>query len=826
MQDPIQETNYMLNDLVNRKENLFPGKIIDYKQEENKFHFYTNTDVILFVQVLNPKIIRFRYAADGNFPRDFSYARDPAFTPELPLLEFISYPDFFQLSTDQVVCFIQKEGMHIRILDKAGNTIMDDEKGFHWEYDLHTGNNIVKMSKWVQSGEHYYGLGDKSCNMNLRGRRLQNWSSDTYGYSRNSDPLYKNVPFYIGLHQKIAYGIFFDNTFRTYFDFAHERSNVTSFWAHGEEMNYYFIYGPSLIEVSEQYTCLTGRPEMPPLWALGYQQCKWSYYPEKTFKAIASGFRERQIPCDALYLDIDYMDGFRCFTWNKEYFPDPKRMISELAADGFKTVVIIDPGIKIDKNYWVYQEGCAQDYFCRRGDGPFMKGSVWPGLCHFPDYTHPEVREWWANLFKELITVDGVRGVWNDMNEPAVFEQGTFPDDVRFNYDGQPCSHRKAHNIYGMQMARATYMGVKKYCYPNRPLVITRSAFSGTQRFSATWTGDNVASWDHLWMANIQCQRLSISGMSFVGSDIGGFIETPTGELYIRWLQLGIFHPFCRTHSSGDHGDQEPWSFGEEYTKLAKKFIELRYQLLPYIYTTFWQHITYGTPMLRPLPFLNQDDTESYHRMAEFGLGDNLLICPITQPEVDGRWLYVPVGTWYYFWDDVEVVGGKEVWANAKLDRIPLYVRAGAVLPFYPIMQFVGETAITQLTLHVYFTRDNLTSVLYEDGGDGYDYEKGIFTQKNFLITGSDASLSISQEVKGNYTPTYTTYKIVLHGLPFALNTVEVDGVLLTPEPNLESAAETELRENKLPEISVSKHFKIINIKGITPEPENPDESI
>jgi alpha-glucosidase len=544
------------------------------------------------------------------------------------------------------------------------------------------------------------------------------------------------------------------------------------------------------------------------MWALGYQQCKWSYFPEEVFKGIARGFRERQIPCDALYLDIDYMDGFRCFTWNKEYFPDPKRMIQELADDGFKTVVIIDPGIKIDQKYWVYQEGLEKDFYCRRGDGPYMKGSVWPGLCTFPDYTRPEVRDWWAGLFKELVAEEGVRGVWNDMNEPAVFEQGTFPDDVRFDYDGNSCSHRKAHNIYGMQMARATYMGIKKYCYPYRPLVITRSGYSGTQRYSSTWTGDNVASWEHLWMANIQCQRLSISGMSFVGSDIGGFIEAPSGELYIRWLQLGIFHAFCRTHSSGDHGDQEPWSFGEEYTDLARKFIQLRYQLLPYIYTTFWQYVTYGTPMLRPLVFLDQEDNETYHRMAEFGLGDNLLICPVTQAEADGRWLYLPRGTWYYYWDDKEETGGKEVWAEARMDRVPLYARAGGVIPFYPVQQYVGEKTITEISLHVYYINGSLPSMLYEDSGDGYDYKKGHFVKKAFRVTGTKSSLTISQKTKGSYESTYATYKIMLHGLPFDIASCDVDGLIIEPGQS------EELPGKKIPFITVDQRFQYLVLQA------------
>ncbi|QNF35726.1 DUF4968 domain-containing protein [Adhaeribacter swui] len=764
----------MLNDLANKKGELFAGAILDCKYENNDFYFYCENNVILHVKAVTDKIIRFRYAVDGDFPRDFSYALSETYQPEKPTLEFKEKPDHYRITTNRIIITIWKENLSVRILDKSGTILIEDERGFHWEYDRETGNDIVKISKKVQGGEHYYGLGDKAFNMNLRGKRVQNWGSDTYGYGKNSDPLYKNIPFYIGLHQKIAYGMFFDNSFRSYFDFAAERSNVTSYWAMGGEMNYYFIYGPELVEVTAQYTNLTGKPELPPLWALGYHQCKWSYYPEQRVKEIAAGFRDRQIPCDAIYLDIDYMEGFRCFTWSKDRFPEPKRMVQELADDGFKMVVIIDPGIKIDKDYWVYQEGLANDYFCRRADGPLMKGSVWPGLCNFPDFTRPNVREWWAGLFKDLLA-SGIKGVWNDMNEPAVFEQGTFPDDVRFDYDGNSCSHKKAHNIYGMQMARATNQGVKKYAYPNRPFTITRSGYSGVQRFAATWTGDNIASWEHMWLANIQCQRLSISGYSFAGSDIGGFIDTPSGELYIRWLALGVFHPFCRTHSSGDHGDQEPWSFGDENTNLARKFIQLRYQFMPYMYTTFWQYVTYGTPMLKPLVYLDQYDSETYLRMAEFGLGENLLVCPITQPEADGRWLYLPRGNWYYYWTDEIVAGGKEVWAEAKLDRIPLYVQAGAVIPMYPVQQYVGEKAIEALTLHVYHKNGAHQSTLFEDAGDGYGYQNGDCMIKKFATVGTTQSLNLQQTATGNFTPTYKVCKIVLHGLPFEITTAELD---------------------------------------------------
>jgi alpha-glucosidase len=471
------------------------------------------------------------------------------------------------------------------------------------------------------------------------------------------------------------------------------------------------------------------------------------------------------------------MDGFRCFTWNKNYFPDPKRMVSELAEDGFKTIVIIDPGIKIDKDYWVYKEALEKDYFCKRADGPYMKGKVWPGECNFPDYTNPVVREWWAGLFKELIADIGVKGVWNDMNEPAVMEvpNKTFPMDVRHIYDGNPCSHRKAHNIYGTQMARATYHGVKRFAYPKRPFVITRSAYAGAQRYTSSWTGDNVATWEHLWIANIQVQRLSISGMGFTGSDIGGFAEQPTGELYARWIQLGVFHPFCRTHSSGDHGNQEPWAFDEEVINITRKFVSLRYQLLPYLYTMFWQYIEEGVPMLKPLVYYDQDDTQTHYRNDEFIFGNQILVCPILEPNAVGRRMYIPRGEWYNYWTNELFTGGKEIWIDTKFDEIPVFVKAGAIIPKYPVQQYVGELEFDELTLDVYYKNGKEQSAVYEDAQDGYDYKKGRYSYLSLRNIGKEKELIIQLHKEGKYITPYTKYKINLIGLPFKVAEIEID---------------------------------------------------
>ncbi len=772
----------IINTELEHKGNLFPGKIISFSQDVDKIFFKTENGVILQITILRGSVIRFRYATDNNFENDFSYAISEDGVRGYSVLEVEELASEYKITTRRVLIYINKLNLTTTIKDHENNVICKDDWGFHWEQSYEYGGNIVKMSKSAPQGECYYGLGDKPMHLNLKGKRIENWATDQYAFGKDQDPLYKSVPFYIGMHEERAYGIFFDNTFKTFFDFCHERRNVTSFWAQGGEMNYYFFYGPNMQDVITRYTDLTGKPELPPLWTLGYHQCKWSYYPESKVKEITSKFRELRIPCDAIYLDIDYMEGFRCFTWNKEYFPDPKRMVAELAEDGFKTIAIIDPGIKIDDDYWVYKEAMENDYFCKRADGPYMRGKVWPGECFFPDYTNPKVREWWSGLFKEIIDEIGVKGIWNDMNEPAVMEVPgkTFPNDVRHNYDGNPCSHRKAHNIYGTQMARATYEGVKKYAYPKRPFIITRSAYSGAQRYTSSWTGDNIATWEHLWIANIQAQRMSMSGMSFTGSDIGGFAEHPTGELFIRWIQLGVFHPFCRTHSSGDHGNQEPWTFGEESIDITRKYVELRYQLLPYLYTMFWEYAEYGIPMLKSLVLYDQNDLQTHYRTDEFIFGNQILVCPIQEPNAKGRRMYIPRGKWYNYWTREFVCGGQEKWVDADLDTIPMFIKEGAIIPKYPIQQYVGEKKIEKLKLEAYFKLgEKEVSKVYEDAQDGYDYMKGRYSLRTFSFTGKENEIIIQQHKDGTFVTEYETVAIELIGLPFAIKEVEIDNVLV-----------------------------------------------
>ncbi|WMN06314.1 glycoside hydrolase family 31 protein [Marivirga arenosa] len=768
------EGNYIEKFQEKQEEEYYPGGIISWKQKKGKLRIYAQHST-MEISIISPKILKFRYANDGYFEDDFSYAIDPEFEVENNHYDFEAQDKCLLIKTEVLKCFIDKSDATIKILDQNDKVLVEDEKGYHWKEEKRFGGHVVISTLKSAKNKKYYGLGDKTGRLNLNGTRRELWGTDCYGYGNDTDPVYKNIPFFMGLTDGQGYGIFLDNSFRTFFDFGHEREEALSFWAQGGEMRYYFIYGPQLEHVVQQYTTLTGKSPLPPKWALGYHQSKWSYYPESNVRELAKTFREKRIPCDVIHLDIDYMDGYRCFTWNNERFPQPKKMIEDLKNDGFKTIVIIDPGIKIDPLYTVYQQGVHHNYFCQRMDGARLKGSVWPGPCHFPDFTNPAARKWWSGLFGGL-SQDGVAGVWNDMNEPAVFEEGTFPRDVRHDYDGHPCSHRKGHNVYGMQMARATYEGLDQFAGNNRSFTITRSAYAGVQRYSSVWTGDNLASWEHLRIANIQCQRLSASGVSFAGSDVGGFIGSPDGELYTRWIQMATFHPFFRTHSSGDHGDKEPWQFEEKYLNIVRRFIEFRYELMPYIYTTFWRYTEYATPMLKSISMAYQHDTETLDREEEFLLGNHLLICPVSEPKVKDRIVYIPEGNWYNYWTDELVYGKKEVKVLTPLDQIPLFVKEGAVIPMQDKMQYVDEFIPENIKLHLYKALSETKSELYEDDGLTKDHEMGISTWHTFIQKPIDNGIELEHILDSEFESGSSGFEINLHGFE-SISRVIVDDV-------------------------------------------------
>ena len=777
-----------------------PGAVVAVEHENaHTWTLATANGFRLRVQVLTERIIRVRYAQSADFDPARSYAIAKDFHPiRLDTYTFEENDEAYLIGSHMLRVQIQKADARVTFRNSLGAVIAQESLPMTVTRTILEGTHDVKVSLSAPVGETYYGLGDKSGDLELRGNYHVNYNTDAFAYGKDTDPLYRTIPFYYGLTPgKLGYGIFFDNSYRSHFDFAQADPALTTFSADGGEVDYYFMYGPDLTDVGRQYAALTGTAELPAHWTLGFHQCRWSYYPEARVHQIADGFRSRAIPCDAIYLDIDYMDEFRCFTWNKDFFPEPAEMIAKLREQGFHTVVMIDPGIKIDEEYFVYQDGAAKDYFCRRAGGERMEGPVWPPACVWPDYTRPEVRAWWGKLYNELYKIQGVSGFWNDMNEPAVFKINTktFPDHVMHGFEGRGATHARAHNVYGMQMVRATRDGLAELQPDKRPFVITRAAYSGTQRYSACWTGDNVASWEHLRIANRQCQRMSISGYSFIGTDIGGFVDPPTGELLVRWLQLGAFHPLYRVHSMGnnvdgasevdvdavnaanqsdtDRNDQEPWVYGAENTELARAAINFRYRLLPCLYTAFQHYTETGTPVLRSLIFADQQDDTAAGRENEFLVGNDLVAAPVVKAGQKTKQIYLPKGDWYDFHRSKAYAGGGLFRYKVEADKSPLFARAGSTVPLYNVRQHTGEPVET-LTLRLFHGTDDYTSQLYEDGGEGYAYRSNQYRQTTFAWSGAERTLQISRQ--GDFEPAYRQLVLQLVGFPKATRTIRVDG--------------------------------------------------
>lgn len=723
------------------------------------------------VTFADTQTVRVRLAPSGQFERDFSYAVEQK-ERKAPAASVSETRDEVRVSSQGgATIVIRRRPFLITVLDEAGRVVVEDDPARQTSFDAETG--AVECSKKRVGWEVYFGLGEKAgAGLSRDTQQFVMWNTDTYAYPRGLDPIYESIGFYMALKNEggrgLAYGLFLDNTSRTYFDMGKTDPARVTFGAASGELNYYVFTGGKQRQprnVLRDYTDLTGRAPLPPLWALGNQQSRWSYSPESRVREVARGFRDARIPADVIYLDIDYMDGYRIFTWDKTRFPDPSKMIADLKASGFRVVLIVDPGVKVDPNYYAYQQGQAGNHFVKTADGEELHATVWPGVCAFPDFTDAAAREWFGSLYKTNIE-QGVAGFWNDMNEPGVFlsdqtpkpdiyhhPMKTFPLDARHAGDGQPGTHARYHNVFGMQMARATFEAQRRLRPEARPFVLTRAGYAGVQRYSAIWTGDNVASWDHLRLSITMLLNLGVSGVPLVGSDVGGFSGNPTPELYTRWLQAAALTPFLRSHSEWESNPHEPYSFPKEFTDINRASVELRYRLLPYLYTLFHEHTETGAPVMRPLWFEYSDDQRTYLIEDQYLVGRDLLVAPVVTEAVTKRKVYFPKGdNWVDWWTGQVYEGGKEVEVAAPLDRLPLFARSGAVIPVQPVIEHTGETASVPLTLVVVRGADGQSS-FYEDAGEGYDFQRG--ASHTTTATQQGNVLRISHA--GDYSPRLLT---------------------------------------------------------------------
>jgi alpha-glucosidase len=746
------------------------GAVVSYARAENTVTFKCRDNSQVQLTILAADLIRVRTAFEKQIPaKDHSWAiaKDNWTTPRWTLSETT---EAVTVVTDELEVVVRRSPLLVEFRDaRTHQTINSDERPMAYDskgqlakmsFDPKAGN-FIAVSKKLGFDEHFYGLGEKAARLDKRRGYFVNWNSDTPGYTEGKDPIYQTIPFYLGLQHGVAYGIFFDNSFRSYFDFGRSSQQRAWFGAEGGELNYYFFYGPAIKKILGRYADLTGHMPLPPMWALGNQQSRWSYYPDTMVEQVARAYRERDLPLDVIHLDIDYMRGYRVFTFDQQRFPNPKALTDKLARQGIKLVTIVDPGVKHDPpgasgdgRYFVFEQGLEKNYFQRRSNGDLFVPRVWPGESVFVDYTLPEARRWWGDLFRVYLD-NGVAGIWNDMNEPADFVDQTGKNQLDVvSYDnGEKTTHAKNRNTFALLMAQATYEGLERLRPDGRPYIITRAGYAGIQRYATMWTGDTNSTWDALALNIPMFTTLGLSGEPFVGSDVGGFIGRGNGELLVRSYEVSFLAPFCRNHKVIDGYDQEPWRFGKYYEDVIRKYLKLRYELLPFLYTTLEEAHRTGVPLFRPLLLNYQDDANTYNIDDEFMVGEDLLAAPIMKPDVTRRLVYLPKGGWYDYWTNKKYAGGTMIVVDAPLDTVPLFVRAGAMIPTVPPRNYVRERPDDPVTFNIYPDDKGLASgTLYEDDGLSPAYKRGVFRRTKVSARRDGEGFSVAVDAaEGRY---------------------------------------------------------------------------
>ena len=739
----------------------------------------------LRLEIVRPDVVRIKISRGGVFEESptFAVCVDPLDEPAAFTVE--RGDAVFRLRTQDLVVSLWLDPFRIDVHRTDGSPVVEaaaDGDGRYWTYA--TLNDAFVVGRRCRPEDPIYGLGEKSGRQNRRGRDFTLWNTDVLSEdatreftagrpagdlrgdrtSTGFDPFYVSIPF---IHHQdhvsgqVA-GSFVDNGFRAHYDF----SGAESFQMHFEGGQYteYVFAGPDLPQILGAYTWLTGRMSLPPLWALGYHQCRWFRYTQDAVERIAAEHRKRDIPCDVLWLDIEYMDGYRVFTWDEDAFPDVEKMLARLHSQGYRLITIVDPGVKHDPGYWVFDQAVERDLLCRTEGGDLYIGQVWPGNTTFPDFVTEEARAWWGELNAGHVR-SGIAGIWNDMNEPAT---GNIPAD-RMRFDHGREAHERYHNQYALLMAMGTTAGLLQAMPDRRTFVLSRAGSAGIQRHAATWTGDNLSRWDHLQMSMPMVAGLGLSGQPFVGADIGGFHGNADAELYLRWMQYGALTPFCRNHSEIGNVDQYAWSWGDAVEEHVRTALKLRYRLLPYLYAAFVVAAENGAPVQRPLVFDHQYDAMVRELDDEYLLGGDLLVAPVVQPGATARQVYLPRGTWHA-WHSGEVhEGGRFVIAPTPMSAIPLFARGGAVVPMWPeAPSSTADHHPTTVELHLFVPGEDGShlSLLQEDDGLTFAALAGARVRTTFRTERAGDRLSVHATVDGEGYPEFRReeFRLVVHG--------------------------------------------------------------
>lgn len=747
---------------------LNAGKIISYKKVIGGVEGKT-TNAMFDVHAYNDNIIRVRITKNKTF-NTVNYALENETIPSFNA-GVIDKENSIELNTAAITVVIEKKpSLRITFKNKNGEVINEDETGEAFGTGFN-GNKVTSYKK-LQDGERFVGLGEALGNLDKRGNGYTLNNTDTYKYGDPRLSMYISIPFYMGIHHQQVYGLFYNNTYKTFFNFGLS-TPFTSITADGGDADYFFIYDNSISKILEHYSTITGKMPLPPMWSMGYHQSRCSYFPQDKVEWLAETFQQKKIPIDGIVLDADYQLNYQPFRTNKERFPDLPTLSSKLSKLNIDLTASVYPGVKIDSSYDSYTDGLKKDIFIIYSDGSLFKTEIAPLKILLPDYTNPKTRNWWIDKMKWM-QENGISGYWNDMNEPAV--GGSYlPDNLQFDFDGRKATAAEAKNVYGFQMARSSYEAGLKYRNGKRPFILTRSAFAGVQRYSAVWSGDNTASDEGLLSGVLLNSQMSLSGIPFVGPDLGGYIGDGTKDLFKRWMEVGIFSPYVRNHKEYFATANEPWSYGEEAEAISKTYIGFRYRLMPYIYSAFYEASQKGMPIARSL-FINypfDDKVFDNNYQYQFLFGDALMVTPVTSKE-NNKKVYLPKGEWYDLFTDELMQGEKEIQKETPIYQIPIFVKASSIIPMQSLVQSTKEKSSDTLFIHIYNGKSDNQYLYYEDAGDGFEYKQGVYCKKSIEFNPSERKIIVGKQ-EGSFTSRFTKLQFILHGFEEGLKTAYSD---------------------------------------------------
>ncbi len=735
------------------------GPVLSYEKTPHGIAGRTAT-VQFSVDVYSPQIIRLRVAPQDS-PQHVGYALTTDKAPDFSQFTVSAADLLIVVKTSNITAEVElRPDLRITFKDASGTVINEDLPGK--ELGITLNGNKLTVYKRLQRDERFIGMGEQLGNLDRRGTVITLRNTDNYKYDDPKVPMYVSIPFFMGLHHGKAYGLFFNNSYRSVFNFGASNKRFASFSFDGGGLDQFFIFDASVRRILEHYTSLTGRMPLPPRWSLGYQQSRCSYYPESQVMFIVNSFRAKRIPLDGIVLDADYLHEYQPFRINRERFPDMRRMADTLRGMNIELTASVNPGIAIDETYEQYKSALKENVLLRFADGELWTADIAPNTNHFVDYSDPRGRQWWIDnmkLYQEL----GIHGLWNDMNEPAIDGQA-IPDNVIFDFEGQKTSALEAQNYYGMLMARAAFESAEKFGGNRRPFVLSRSGFAGIQRYAAVWSGDNQAKDEHILLGTLLINQMGLSGVPFTGPDLGGYIGDGNKDLYRRWVEVGVFAPYLRNHRGPYAAANEPWAYGEEAEAISRAYIGFRYALMPYLYSAFYEAATTGMPVARSLSIDHSFDAKVYDPefQYEFLFGPGLLVNPMTSGEVE-KSTYLPPGQWFDLFTDERLDGGRVIRAQYAGHRIPIFAKAAAIIPMQGRVQSTRDDPGPALHVHVFNGTQPSEFVYYDDDGETLNYRKGQFRRRTIAFDPATGQLNFSYP-EGKFSSPFRKIRVILHG--------------------------------------------------------------